>query len=40
LQRAIEAEEVSLELVSEVARYLKRAQSDPRLRFEQVAAGA
>ncbi|HVT15747.1 MAG TPA: tetratricopeptide repeat protein [Thermoanaerobaculia bacterium] len=38
LKQAVEAEQVSLEIVSEVAAFLKRAQDDPGLRFERTLA--
>jgi tetratricopeptide (TPR) repeat protein len=38
LKQAVEAEQVSLEIVSEVAAFLKRAQDDPGLRFERTPA--
>lgn len=34
LQRALKAEQASLELISRVANYLRRAEHDPELRFE------
>ena len=34
LQRALDAEQVSLEVVTQVARFLRRAEHDPGLRFE------
>jgi hypothetical protein len=33
-KKAVEAEEVTLGFVSEIAAYLKRAEHDPTLRFE------
>jgi tetratricopeptide (TPR) repeat protein len=36
LRQAVLAEQASLEMVTEVAGYLRRAQNDPGLRFEQV----
>jgi tetratricopeptide (TPR) repeat protein len=36
LKQAVEAERASLELVSGVAAYLRRAQHDPELRFQEV----
>jgi tetratricopeptide (TPR) repeat protein len=36
LRQAVEAERASLELVSGVAAYLRRAQHDPELRFQEV----
>ena len=37
LQQAVESEQVSLELVRDVAAYLRRAQHDPILRFQELA---
>ena len=38
LQQALATERATLELIRRVATYLKRAETDPRLRFEPVAA--
>lgn len=37
LRQAVETEQVSLELVRDVAAYLRRAQHDPVLRFQEPA---
>jgi tetratricopeptide (TPR) repeat protein len=39
LKRAVEGEQATLELVSRVAAYLRRAEHDPALRFERSGAG-
>ena len=37
LKQAVETERVGLDLVNGVAAYLRRAQHDPALRFEEMA---